>query len=124
MSYYDRWDDRNRDAREQGEHDARYGYRHHQYDYDSFSEPRAAYDDGYNQERMRQERIREEREQEEREYERIARRDFERRIYEQEAEYYAQLEQQRYDEQMEPEHEESAGHLLGTSNDETSNEIK
>jgi len=66
MSYYDRHDDRNKEALRQGEKDAFYGWRSHRNDYDSYTESGEAYDDGYRTERNRIERREEERQEEER----------------------------------------------------------
>jgi len=68
MPYYDRWNDKNREAHRQGERDAERGYRSHRFDHDSWTERGVAYEDGYQEERRRLDRIEEERrEQEERE---------------------------------------------------------
>ena len=63
--YYDRWNDRNREAKRQGEKDAEWGYQRHRYDYDSYSERGCAYRDGYEETRRQIERREEERRQEE-----------------------------------------------------------
>jgi len=102
MPYYDRWDDRNREARRQGERDASYGTRSHQYDYDRYSERGDAYEDGYIEERNRiieqreRERIQEESYREQREYEEYCRQ-------QEEEEYNRQQEEEYYEEQMEEE---------------------
>lgn len=94
MSYYDRCDDRNREAYKQGERDADRGWRSHRYDYDSYSERGNAYEDGYRQERYRIEEREEERRREEREEERRLQqeREWERQRQEEE-EYYRQMEE-------------------------------
>ena len=70
MSYYDKWNDKNREAKRRGERDAFYRNDHSsQYDY--WSERRSAYKDGYEEERRMIER-REEDAQEEARAERMA----------------------------------------------------
>ena len=57
MPYYDRWNDRNREAHRLGERDAERGYEAHRRDYDMMTESRAAYEDGYREaERVRERR--------------------------------------------------------------------
>lgn len=97
MSYYDRWDDRNREAHKQGERDAERGWRSHRYDYDLCSERGNAYEDGYRQERYRieereEERREEEREEERRQYRLQLEREWQRQRQEEE-EYYRQMEE-------------------------------
>lgn len=99
MGYYDRWDDRNRDAHRQGEKDAQWGYRSRRFDYDSHTERGAAYDDGYQEERRRLDRI----EAERREQEEAERRRLDRQIREQEREWERQREANRQMEQQENE---------------------
>jgi predicted acyl esterase len=95
--YYDRWNDKNREAFKQGEKDAFYGYRSHRHDFDSWKENGCAYNDGYEEERRRiEEREKEERREQER-YERM--REERRR----EEEYQRQLEEEAYWEQLEQE---------------------
>lgn len=94
--YYDRWSDRNREAKKQGSRDAERGYRSNHHDYDSYSERGAAYDDGYQEERRRIERRREER-QEQEQYEReVYHRQLEeaRMRQQEEEDYYFEREQQ------------------------------
>jgi len=102
MSYYDRYDDRNREANRRGERDASYGYRSHKYDYDWGTERRSAYEEGYEREARRIEEQREERRREEEREERRAaeRREHEREMYlQQERDYYEQ-QQREYEEEM------------------------
>ena len=99
MSYYDRWNDSNREAEKQGKRDAEYGYRSHRYDYDSYSERGNAYESGYREEQQAIERKEEERREEEREERRMAERQREREIQRrmEEDEYYLQ---QQYEEEQ------------------------
>jgi len=92
MSYYDRHNDRNKEALRQGEKDAFYGYRSHRYDYESHTESGEAYDDGYRTERNRIERREEERQEEERQERNRLERMRERR-QEDEEEYYQRMEE-------------------------------
>ena len=99
VSYYDRYNDRNREAFRQGERDGERGYQAHRYDYDSFTERGAAYQDGYRHEQWRLE-IREE---ERRKEEAAERRAAERRHYEldlqrqqEERDYHEHVEQEDY----------------------------
>jgi len=96
MSYYDRWDDRNREAKRRGEKDAFYGT-DHRYEYDAWGERRAAYQDGYQEER----RMLERREEERREEEMAFRRERDRRCAEEE--YHRQMEEAYYAEQEQQE---------------------
>jgi len=109
MSYWDKYDDRNREANCRGRRDAEWGYRSHESDYvfDFGSERREAYEDGYREVRREQER-REERRQEEEAAERHAeQRRIEARRIEEAIEWeQAQYEQQPEPEQPEPEQEE------------------
>ena len=75
MSYFDRWNDENREAQKQGKRDAERGYRAHRHDFDPWTERGAAYDDGYQEERRHIERIEEERREQEEyeEHQRVAR---------------------------------------------------
>lgn len=100
MTYYDRWNDRNREAKRQGEKDAFYGWRSHRYDYDSFTEPGDAYEDGYREERNRIERQEEERRQEEA-HERKLEQERRWRMEAEEEEYHRQREEQEPDEYQE-----------------------
>ena len=96
MSYYDRWDDRNREAKKRGERDAERGYRSHRMDYDSFTERGAAYEDGYREERNRLNRMEEERHEQERQE-----REAEQRQIEREREWIRQAEEEEYNRMME-----------------------
>lgn len=99
MGYYNRYDDRNREARKRGERDAEWGYRSHQYDYDMGTERRSAYEDGYREERSRLERQEEKRREEERRIELARQRRIEeQRQYEQQ-QYYEEMERQRQEEE-------------------------
>lgn len=98
MAYYDRWSDRNRGAKRQGERDAERGYRSHEYDYESYTEHRYAYEDGYYEKQREIERREEERCEEERREERYRQeRAYEEERYRQaqEEEYYRQQEEER-----------------------------
>lgn len=105
MTYYDRWNDRNRRAVRKGEKDAELGWmtcRH----YDRYSECGAAYEDGYHSKRREIERREEEREQEERQ--RIRREQLmaeHRRLEEQEYWERFEYEQQQEEEYYEQEYE-------------------
>ena len=92
MSYYDRWNDRNRRANRKGEQDAERGWMTY-HNYDRHSECGAAYEDGYYTKRCEVERGEEERNLEEMEHQRR----IEQERYHQslmEEEYYAHEEQQ------------------------------
>jgi len=100
MSYYDRWNDTNRDAHRQGERDASYGYRAHRNDFDSHGEPREAYEDGYREERGRIERREEERQYEERQERERLERQRSQELYNEEEYYRLQQEQEEPESQI------------------------
>ena len=91
MSYYDRWNDQNREARKAGERDGERGYGYdYELQHDYYSERGAAYQDGVRE----GERARERREEELREEEAQERRAYER-MMEQRRQEEEQYEQQR-----------------------------
>jgi len=96
MSYWDRYDDRNREAHRRGERDAEYGHSNHEYDYDLGSERREAYENGYREVRREQERREEIRQEEDAAERRAEARRIEARRFEE-----MQYEQEQYQEQCE-----------------------
>jgi len=98
MSYYDRYDDRNREARKIGERDAERGYRSHQFDYDSWSERGAAYEDGFREERRHIEHIEEQHREEEAAQERQRQHRIEEQRRYEEQQYYEEEERRRQEE--------------------------
>ena len=98
--YYDRWNDRNREAFKQGERDAFYGYRSHRFDYDSHTEKGCAYNSGYEEERRKIEEKEEEERQEQERHERIRAEERHRE------EYHRQLEEEEYWAQQQEEQEQ------------------